>query len=93
MVEMRRTGPTSAQLLEDGKAVGEAAWHTEPLAWPGEEVQVAQVEMLHAPDHLRADFWAYLCFLFQRDRAAAAQLDGVMFWFSEALQKSYEAAQ
>ena len=91
MVEMKRTGPGSAQLLEGGAVVGEATWRMEPLAWPGEEVQMAVVEALQAPDNLRADFWAYLCFLFQRDRAAAAKLDGVLFWFSTALQKSYEA--
>ena len=91
MVEMKRTGPETAQLLEDGAVVGEAKWAMEALAWPGEEVQVAVVENLQAPDGLRADFWAYLCFLFQLDRAAAARLDGVMFWFSEALKKSFEA--
>ena len=90
MVEMKRTGPGEAQLLEGGAVVGQANWRMEPLAWPGEEVQVAQVETLQAPAELRSDFWAYLCFLFQRDRAAAARLDGVLFWFSQALQKSYE---
>ena len=60
---------------------------------PGERIQVAQVSQLQAPDSLRADFWAYLCFLFQTDRAAAANLDGVMFWFSEALKKSWEESQ
>ena len=91
MVEMKRLGPGEAQLLDGGAVVGQATWAMEALAWPGEEVQVAVVESLHAPDDLRADFWAYLCFLFQQDRAAAAKLDGVLFWFSEALRKSYEA--
>ena len=93
MVEMKRTGPGEAMLWEDGRSVGSATWTVEPLAWPGEEVRVARVERLEVPRELRADFWAYLCFLFQTDRAAAARLEGVLFWFSEALQKSYEAAQ
>ena len=91
MVEMERTGPGSARLLENGNAVGEAQWVMEVLEWPGERVQLARVERLECPQNLRADFWAYLCFLFQTDRAAVAELEGIKFWFSEALQKSYEA--
>ena len=90
MVEMERTGPGSARLIEDGKPAGEAAWVMETLEWPGERVQLARVERLECPQNLRADFWAYLCFLFQTDRAAVAELDGVKFWFSEALKKSFE---
>ena len=93
MVEMRRIGQTEAGLWEDGQALGHARWTYETLTWPGESVQVARVTEFQAPDSLRADFWAYLCFLFQTDRAAAANLDGVMFWFSEALKKSWESAQ
>ena len=93
MVEMKRIGPNQAALWEDGQELGHARWEYVPLTWPGETVQVAQVVEFQAPDALRADFWAYLCFLFQTDRAAAASLDGVMFWFSEALKKSWEASQ
>ena len=91
MVEMERTGPGSARVLDGGAAAGEARWAMEPLAWPGERVQVARVARLDCPEGLRADFWAYLCFLFQGDGAAAAELDGVWFWFSQALERSWRA--
>ena len=100
MVEMRRIMPrgggprggglNQAGLWEDGQDLGHARWEYQPLTWPGETVQVARVAEFQAPDNLRSDFWAYLCFLFQTDRAAAAELVGVMFWFSETLRKSWE---
>ncbi len=92
MLEMHVTGPGEARLLEDGKDVGLARWEMKALAWPGEQVKVALVETLQAPADCRGDFWAYLTFLFQRQGAAAARLDETFFWFSQALQKSWEAA-
>lgn len=92
MLEMRVTGPGEAQLLEEGKPLGSARWEMRSLAWPGERVRVAQVTQLQVPQDRRGDFWAYLAFLFQRDGAAAALLDGVLFWFSRALEQSWRAA-
>lgn len=92
MLEMRVTGPGEARLLEDGKDVGRARWEMKSLAWPGEEVKVALVEELQAPADCRGDFWAYLTFLFQRQGVAAARLEGAFFWFSQALQASWQAA-
>lgn len=92
MLEMHITGPGEARLLEDGAPVGLARWEMRPLCWPGEQVKVALVRELQAPAENRADFWAYLTFLFQREGAAAGRLDDVMFWFSQALQKSWEAS-
>lgn len=92
MLEMRRAGPGSATLLSDGKEVGRAQWETATLAWGRERVTVARVTGLESREDCRADFWAYLTFLFQRDGAAAATLDGTFFWFSQALQASWQAA-
>lgn len=92
MLEMEVTGPGAARLLEDGTEVGQARWAMKSLAWPGERVKVARVERFSAPEGDRADFWAYLTFLFQRDGAAAARLEGTYFWFSQALQRSWQAA-
>lgn len=91
MLEMQVTGPGEARLLEDGAALGRARWEVLSLVWPGERVRVARVAELQVPQDRRADFWAYLTFLFQRDGAAAAMLDGVLFWFSQALEKSWRA--
>lgn len=92
MLEMHVTGPGEARLLADGSPIGSARWEMRSLAWPGERVRVARVTALQVPQDYRADFWAYLAFLFQRGGAAAARLDGVWFWFSQALQKSWEEA-
>ena len=92
MLEMRVTGPGTAQLLADGSPIGSAQWEVRALAWGREQVKVAQVTQLQVPQDCRADLWAYLTFLFQRDGVAAAMLDGVLFWFSRALEKSWQAA-
>lgn len=92
MLEMRRTGPGSATLLSDGKEVGRAQWETASLTWGRERVQVARVTKLESEADCRPDFWAYLTFLFQRDGAAAATLEGAFFWFSQALQASWQEA-
>lgn len=92
MLEMEVTGPGEARLLEDGAPLGHARWELWSLAWPGERVRVARVTQLQVPQDRRGDFWAYLTFLFQRDGAAAAMLEGVPFWFSQALEKSWRQA-
>lgn len=92
MVELKVTAPGQAELLADGAPAGECRWTWGILRWGAERVKVAQVERFTAPEDRRADFWAYLTFLFQRDGAAAATLNGTYFWFSQALQKSWEAA-
>lgn len=92
MLEMRRTGPGSATLLSDGREVGHARWESATLAWDRERAQVARVTALESQADCRGDFWAYLTFLFQRDGMAAATLDGTFFWFSQALERSWQAA-
>ena len=72
MIGMTRLGPGSAQVTEDGREIGRAEWTMETLAWPGEAVKVARVTALQIREDRRADFWAYLCYLFQKDAAAAA---------------------
>lgn len=92
MLEMRVTGPGEARLLSDGSPIGSARWTICALSWGRERVKVAQVTQLQVPPDCRADLWAYLTFLFQRDGVAAAMLDGVLFWFSHALEESWRAA-
>lgn len=92
MLEMEVTGPGEARLLEDKQVIGHARWSVRALAWDKERVKVAVVEALQAPSDRRGDLWAYLTFLFQRDGAAAAFLDGAFFWFSQGLQASWQAA-
>lgn len=92
MLEMEVTGPGGARLLENKEVIGHARWSVKALAWGKERVKVAAVEDLQAPPDRRGDLWAYLTFLFQRDGAAAALLDGAFFWFSPALEKSWRAA-
>lgn len=92
MLEMRVTGPGEARLLEDGAPIGSARWEVRTLCWGRERVKVALVTGLQVPQDCRADLWAYLAFLFQRDGIAAAMLDGVLFWFSKALEASWQAA-
>lgn len=92
MLEMQVTGPGEARLLEDGAPLGHARWELLSLVWPGEKVRLARVTELQVPQDRRGDFWAYLTFLFQRDGAAAAMLEGTPFWFSHALEQSWRAA-
>lgn len=92
MLEMEWTGPGQARLLEDKQPIGHARWDMKFLAWGKEQVKVAAVEEFQSPQDRRGDLWAYLTFLFQRDGAAAAVLDGTFFWFSQALQASWQAA-
>lgn len=92
MLEMRPAGPGSATLLSDGKEAGRAMWETATLTWDRERVTVARVTKLESEADCRSDFWAYLCFLFQRDGMAAATLDDTFFWFSQALEQSWRAA-
>ena len=91
MIGMTRLGPGSAQVTEDGREIGRAEWTMETLAWPGEAVKVARVTALQIREDRRADFWAYLCYLFQKDAAAAAQTEDGLTWFSQALRQSWEA--
>lgn len=92
MLEMHVTGPGEAQLLSDDSPIGSARWEVRTLAWGRERAKVAQVTELQVPQDCRADLWAYLTFLFQKDGVAAAMLDGVLFWFSHALEERWQAA-
>ncbi len=91
MLELERVGPGTARLLEDGREIGRAEWTLETLTWPGEAVKVAHVTALQVQEDRRADLWAYLCYLFQKDAAAAAQTEDGLTWFSQALRRSWEA--
>lgn len=92
MLEMRLTGPGEAQLFADGASIASARWEVRTLCWGREQVKVAQVTQLQVPQDYRAELWAYLTFLLPRDGVAAATLDGTFFWFSKALQASWQAA-
>ncbi len=92
MVELRRDRPDRAVLLQDGREAGEARWRYGTLAWGRERVRVAQVEALTAPAEVAADFWDYLCYLWQGEAVAAVWRDGAPTWFSQALRAAWQAA-